>query len=83
MRNDNRFDAKKTMDILNRGFNCKYPDKGKVMILNELREAWPNDRRSVVNQIEGGLPPVPFNRREREQGRGGVERRVTKDRRGA
>ena len=77
-RSDIRFDAKLIMEILNRGFNCKAKDKGKVMILDEIRENWPGDRRSytTVDDVE-----KPFDRRERVQGRGGDDRRVLKDRR--
>lgn len=82
MRDQTPFDIKAVMATLDRGFRCKSPDKGKKMIIAELLAAWPGDRREAVNQIEGGLTPVPYDRRLSARGRpGDNDRRNGKDRR--
>ena len=79
MRDQTPFDIKAVMATLDRGFRCKSPDKGKKMIVAELLQQWPGDRRSHM-KAEG----VRYyaERRVITQGRAGDnDRRSKEDRR--
>lgn len=62
MRGDIQFDPKLIMEILDRGFNCRAKDKGKAMILAEIWENWPGERRQLDE--DGNRP----ERRVKERG---------------
>ena len=79
MRDQTPFNMTAVIATLDRGFRCKTPDKGKKMIVAELLEAWPGDRRAfeVVDDSR-----IYTDRRLKSQGRtGNFDRRSKEDRR--
>ena len=79
LRDQTHFDIKSVMAILDRGFRCKTPDKGKKMIVAELLQDWPGDRRAF-EALEDSR--VYTERRQKVQGRAGdSDRRSKEDRR--